>query len=64
MSRPPVRVVYEQPKGGSVDMRYSLDVYDARGNWVELLGQLQDLDPARAALVSLCAMVDSERRRP
>jgi hypothetical protein len=35
-------------------MRYSLDVYDARGNWVEQLGQLQDLDPARAAFVALC----------
>ena len=64
MTKPTLRVVYERSGPPPADMRYSLDVYDSRGNWVELLGQLQDLDPARAALVSLCAMVDSERRRP
>ena len=64
MTKPTLRVVYERSGPPPADMRYSLDVYDARGNWVEQRGQLQDLDSARAALVSLCAMVDSERRRP
>jgi hypothetical protein len=30
MSRPPVRVVYEQPKRASVDMRY---LWSIKGNW-------------------------------
>jgi hypothetical protein len=37
------------------DLRYSIDVYDARGNWVEHLAELDDLDPARAAFAALCA---------
>src|SRR3954467_13268574 len=55
MIKPPIRVVYEKPKSPSPEMRYSLDVYDVRGNWVEQLGQLNDLDPARAAFAALCA---------
>lgn len=55
MARPPWRVIYEKPERGPRDMRYSLDVYDARGNWVEQVGQLNDLDPARAAFAALCA---------
>jgi hypothetical protein len=61
MTRPPVRVIYEERKREAVEMRYSLDVYDDRGNWVEQLGQLEDLDPARAAFVSLCAKYPAKR---
>ena len=55
MTRPPWRVIYDQPKRPGTEMRYTIDVYDERGNWIELLAQLADLDPARAAFASLCA---------
>jgi hypothetical protein len=37
------------------NLRYTIDVYDERGNVVQHLADLDDLDPARAAFVSLCA---------
>jgi hypothetical protein len=61
MTRPPWRVIYEKPDRPAVEMRYSLDVYEARGNWVEKLGELNDLDPARAAFAALCAKYPAKR---
>lgn len=43
------RVPYE-PRGGVVEnLRYSIDVFDANGNLIEVLGRLADLVPAREA---------------
>jgi hypothetical protein len=61
MTRPPWRVIYEKPDRPAVEMRYSLDVYEASGNWVEKLGELNDLDPARAAFAALCAKYPAKR---
>jgi hypothetical protein len=36
------------------DLRYSIDVYDAKGNWLEKLGEIDDLVPARAAFAAFC----------
>lgn len=52
MTRPPLRVVYGQPKRR--ELRYSIDVYDERGNLIEHLADLDDLVPARAAFAALC----------
>ena len=54
MTRPPLRVVYERP--ARPEMRYSIDVYDERGNLIEHLADLDDLVPAREAFAALCAM--------
>jgi hypothetical protein len=54
MTRPPLRVVYDQAK--RPELRYSIDVYDERGNLVEHLADLDDLVPAREAFAALCAM--------
>lgn len=43
------------------DLRYSIDVYDARANLVEHLADLDDFDPARAAFVSLCDKYPGKR---
>jgi hypothetical protein len=31
------------------DLHYSIEVYDRTGNLLQVLGRLQDLEPARAA---------------
>jgi len=62
MTRPPWRVIYEKPDRPAVEMRYSLDVYDARGNWVEKLGEL-GIDPGgRAQTLSVAAFVTIANR--
>lgn len=55
MKRPGIRIVHEPytPARPTVEnLRYSIDVYDERGNLVEVLGRLADLMPAQAAFAA------------
>lgn len=40
---------YVPPDRVEENLRYSIDVFDERGNLIEVLGRLADLDPALAA---------------
>lgn len=45
-----VEIEHMPTQRGSADhLRYTIDIYDAAGSYVMLLGQLADLAPARAA---------------
>jgi hypothetical protein len=58
MKRPGIRIIrepYVPPRPTVENLRYSIDVYDANGNLIEVLGRLADLEPARAAFKACCA---------
>jgi hypothetical protein len=62
--RPPVRIVrepYTPPNRVDEDLRYTIDVYDDRDNWIECLGRLHDLDAAIAAFNACCAKYRDKR---
>ena len=42
-------------------LRYSIDVFDAGDNLVEVLGRLADLDAARAAFAACCEKYPDKR---
>jgi multidrug efflux pump subunit AcrA (membrane-fusion protein) len=43
------------------NLRYSIDVFDAGDNLIEVLGRLADLDPARAAFAATMAKYPAKR---
>jgi hypothetical protein len=45
------------------DLRYSIDVYDARGHLVEVLGLLADAYAARVAFKACCVKYPDKRIR-
>jgi len=48
--RRPITVIHEPPHRGSAEgLHYTVDIYDANGNYVMLLAQLRHLKPAMAA---------------
>jgi hypothetical protein len=52
-----VRIIHERytPARGVVGhLKYSIDVYGAGDNLIEVLGRLADLDAARAAFKECC----------
>ena len=50
-----VREEYVPPDRVPENLKYEIDVYDERDNWLECLGRLHDLDPAIAAFSACCA---------
>jgi hypothetical protein len=54
------RVVFERPDPVE-SLRYTLDVYDERGNLVEVLGRVADLAVAHAAFEAAVAKYPDKR---
>jgi hypothetical protein len=52
---------YVPPDRVDEDLRYTIDVYDARDNFIECLGRLHDLDAAIAAF-NACRAKYPDRR--
>jgi hypothetical protein len=64
MHRLPLRVIDAKadPNQSHIEnLRFSIDVFDARDNLVEVLGRLADLDPARAAFAAACGKYPTKR---
>jgi hypothetical protein len=61
MTRPPLRLIQGSDCSWVESLRYSLDVFDDRGNLAEVLGRLADLDPARAAFALAVAKYPTKR---
>jgi hypothetical protein len=55
------REAYVPPNRVEENLRYTIDVYDARDNFIECLGRLHDLDAAIAAFNACCAKYPSKR---
>jgi hypothetical protein len=58
------RVVFERngpPRGPIEDLRYSIDVFDERGNQLEVLGRVAGLAVALAAFAAACAEYPDKR---
>ncbi len=58
-----VRVIYERndPKPPQENLRYTIDVFDERENFVEVLGRVADLAVAHAAFRSAVAKYPGKR---
>lgn len=61
MARPPLRVVYERSGPPPADLRYSIDVLDERGNLVEVLGRVSELDLAKVTFRAACIKHSKKR---